>query len=158
VYGQQNDNFKEFVVASQWSAAHKDRNASYWLELIDEIFNNHLSVAVEAKPSLKLSTDYTEKEEARTKKQIEDLGPDGIKKKMEELEAALESQTLPSDEILTKIPLGDVEKIQFRSLNSYNRTLNPEKLFNFSGIPFKIHVDDVKSKFVTIYVYIDLEG
>ena len=158
LYGQKRENFKEFVVASQWSAAYKDRNASYWLELIDEIFNNHLSIAVEAKPSLKLSTDYTEMEEARTKKQIEDLGPEGMEKKKQELEAALESQMLPSNEILTKIPLGDVEKIQFRSLNSYNRTLNPGNLFNFSGIPFKIHVDDVNSKFVTLYVYIDLKG
>jgi len=158
VYGQKNNHFQEFVVASQWSAAHKDRNASYWLELIDEIFNNHLSIAVEAKPSLKLSTDYTEKEEARLKKQIEDLGPDGMKQKQQELEAALASQTLPPNEVLTKIPLGDVDKIQFRTLNSYNRTLNPGNLFNFSGIPFKIHIDDVKSKFVTLYVYINLEG
>jgi len=158
LYGQKKNNFKEFVVSSQWSAAHKDRNASYWLELMDEIFNNHLSIAVEAKPSLKLSTDYTEQEEARTQKQIEDLGPEGMKKKMQELEDALESQTLPPNDVLTKIPLGDVEKIQFRSLNSYNRTLNTGNLFNFSGIPFKIHIDDVKSKFVTIYVYIKLDG
>ena len=77
---------------------------------------------------------------------------------MQELEDALESQTLPPNDVLTKIPLGDVEKIQFRSLNSYNRTLNTGNLFNFSGIPFKIHIDDVKSQFVTIYVYIKLDG
>jgi len=158
IYGQKREHFKQFVVASQWSAAHKDRNASYWLELIDEIFNNHLSIAVEGKPSLKLSTDYIKKEEERIKKQIEDLGLEGRKKKAKELEAALASQTLPGDDILTKIPLGDVEKIQFRSLNSYNRTLNPDNRFDFSDIPFKIHIDDVKSKFVTIYIYIDLKG
>jgi len=158
LYGQKNAHFKQFVVASQWSAAYKDRNASYWLGLMDEIFNKHLSVAVEAKPSLKLSTDYTEMEEKREKKQIEDLGPEGIEKKKQELETALESQTLPGNDILTQIPLGDVEKIQFRSLNSYNRTHNAGNLFNFSGIPFKIHIDDVNSKFVTLYVYIDLAG
>ena len=81
-----------------------------------------------------------------------------MEKKKQELETALESQTLPGNDILTQIPLGDVEKIQFRSLNSYNRTHNAGNLFNFSGIPFKIHIDDVNSKFVTLYVYIDLAG
>ena len=71
-------------------------------------------MAVKGIPSLALSRNLTEAEAIRTMKQIEDLGPEGLKMKAEELEAAVASQTLPSDEVLAKIPLGDVNQILFR--------------------------------------------
>jgi len=158
IYGHKEEHFEEFVVATQWSLAHRAHNASYWLELINEIFNKHLSIAVKAKPSLNLTNINKEKEKVRLERQIAELGPEGMKEKKQELETALATTMFPPNDVLAQIPLGDVAKIQFRSLNSYNRTLNPGNLFDFSGIPFKIHLDDVKSTFVTIHVYITLEG
>ena len=156
LYGHYPKNFKEYVVASQWSSAHRDHNASYWLDLMNDIFNNHLYVAVEGIPNLELSKNYTLEETKRTEDQIENLGEEGLKLKAQELENAIASQILPGDDVLQKIPLGDVNQIQFRYLESINRTHNPNNLLNFSSIPLKIHVDDIKSKFVTIYAYIDL--
>ena len=55
-----------------------------------------------------------EKEETRLKKQIEELGTKGLEEKEEILENAIESQKLPGEEVLQKIPLGTVESIEFR--------------------------------------------
>ena len=48
--------------------------------------------------------------------QVEQLGPGGLREKQRLLEAALESQHLPGEEVLEKIPLGSVDTIQFRSV------------------------------------------
>ena len=47
-------------------------------------------------------------------RQVEQLGPGGLREKQRQLEAALESQHLPGEEVLEKIPLGSVDTIQFR--------------------------------------------
>ena len=112
-------------------------------------------MSVLAHPSIKLAEKYRLEEEERTKRQIEELGESGLKENGEELQKALDSQVLPGDSILTKIPLGNVSQIQFRDFNSFNRTLNPGGLFNFSGIPFKLHIDNVNSKFVQMYLYLE---
>ena len=61
-------------------------------------------------------------------------------------------------QVLERIPLGDVDTIQFREFHSYNRTLNSDKLFDFSDIPFKIHIDDVNSNFVQLYLFFNTAG
>merc|ERR1719354_1339719 len=86
--------------------------------------------------------------------QKEELGPEGLVKQMELIENAIESQKLPSNEVLNKIPLGDVNAIKFRPIESYNRS-RPTPLLQFDAIPFKIHVDDVLSEFVQIYILMD---
>ena len=156
LYGHTAENFEEYVVANQWSSAHRDHDAQYWLNLIDEIFNKHKYIAVEGIPSLALSKNITDTEKERTEKQVESLGEEGLAQKAQELKAAVESQTLPGVEILEKIPLGDVNQIQFRHLESFNRTQNPDNIIDFSAIPMKVHVDDVKSSFVTFYIFIDM--
>ena len=49
-----------------------------------------------------------------------------------------------------------MKPILFRHLESYNRTHNPDELFDFSSIPLKLNIEDVKSKFVTLFIYLDL--
>ena len=156
LYGLEPQHFKEYVVSTQWSSRYLEKNASYWLDLIDDIFNRHFYVAVEGIPSLELSKNITTNEANRIEKQIETLGEEGLKRKAEELAAALDSQTLPGDDVLEKIPLGDVNQIQFRHILTYNRTHNTDNLIDFSSIPLKIQIEDVKSSFVTIYIYIDI--
>ena len=42
------------------------------------------------------------------------VGLEGLERKEEELNNAIESQQLPDSEVLDKIPLGNVDTIQFR--------------------------------------------
>ena len=69
---------------------------------------------MKGKPSKSEARDLAEKEDARLKKQIEELGTKGLEEKEEILENAIESQKLPGEEVLQKIPLGTVESIEFR--------------------------------------------
>jgi hypothetical protein len=46
-------------------------------------------------------------------------------------------------QVLKKIPLGDVDRIQFRSFKSVNRTLNDNCSVDFSEIPYRIHIGRV---------------
>merc|ERR1712106_1168509 len=158
IYGLEKEDFKTFVKASQWSTDFKEKNASYWLEMIDEVLNKQLSIAVEGKPSIKLARDAAEAEELRTRRQIEELGEEGLEAKANELQNALNSQTTPNDTILSQIPLGDVNQIQFRAMNSHNRTYGNENILDFSQLPFKVHFENVKSSFVQLYLYLDTAG
>ena len=159
LYGQTAENFEEYVVASQchWSSALRDYDAQYWLGLMNEIFNKHKYIAVEGIPSLSLYQNNTYTENQRKEKQIESLGDEGLAQKAQKLKAAVESQTLPGVEILKKIPfLGGDNQIKFRHLESFNRTHNPDNIIDFSSIPIKVHIDDVKSNIVVFYIFIDI--
>jgi hypothetical protein len=59
--------------------------------------------------------------------------------------------------VLEKIPLGDVNTIQFRPFESYNRTLNQNQMFNFTNIPFKIHIENVNSNFIQFYIFLNTQ-
>ena len=55
LYSTQEKHFQQFVAAGQWSSVYRGHNASYWLDLLYNIFNNYDSVVVEGKPSITMS-------------------------------------------------------------------------------------------------------
>ena len=157
MHSTQKQHFQQFVnLRLLWSSTHRDHNASFWIELLYNIFNNYDTVVVEGKPSVNLMKENYQKEKERIEEQKAELGQEGLAKKREELEAAISSKVLPGEEILTKIPFGDVGKIKFRTIATYNATHNPQNLFDFSNIRLKIQISDVRSKFVSMSIYIDV--
>ena len=156
MHSTKKEHFQHFVNLVIWSSTHRDHNASYWIELLNDIFNNYDSAVVEAKPSVNLPKEYNQKEKKRIEEQKAKLGQEGLDKKREELEAAIASKVLPGEKILAKIPFGDVDKIQFRNITTYNTTNNPQNLFDFSNTRLKIQIADVRSEFVTMSILIDV--
>ena len=71
-------------------------------------------IVLKGKPSKKRGEELAEKEEKRLSEQIDRLGEEGLKQKQEELDAAVDSQELPSEDVLKTIPLGTVDSIAFR--------------------------------------------
>ena len=71
-------------------------------------------IVLKGKPSKAKAQELSEKEEKRLEEQIKNLGPEGLKEKERILEAAIESQQLPGEDVLGKIPLGNVKTIEFR--------------------------------------------
>ena len=155
LYGERPEHLEKFVTASQLAKKYKSKDSQYWVDLIDRVFVKSFKVAMLGRPSSTLVKELTDTEEARVEKQVEELGPDGLEEKTRIVEEAIESQVLPGMDVLKKIPLGDVDTIQFRNFESFNRTLNSNKLFNFSLVPFKLHIDDVNSNFVQINIFLD---
>merc|ERR1719341_2178362 len=155
LYGERPEHLEKFVTASQLNKKYKTKDRQFWVDLIDRIFVKSFKVAMLGRPSSALVKELTDTEDARVEKQVEDLGLDGLEEKARIVEEAIESQMLPGMDVLKKIPLGDVDTIQFRNFESFNRTLNSNKLFNFSMIPFKLHIDDVNSNFVQMNIFLD---
>lgn len=77
-------------------------------------FINSPKIVLKGKPSRAKVEEFTKKEEERLSNQIEDLGKEGLEEKQKILDNAIESQELPSEEVLDKIPLGNVDIIKFR--------------------------------------------
>ena len=77
-------------------------------------FINSPKIVLKGKPSRAKVEEFTKNEEERLSNQIEKLGKEGLEEKQKILDNAIESQKLPSEEVLDKIPLGNVDIIEFR--------------------------------------------
>jgi len=157
LYGESPDHLQDFVLSSNLNKEYRQKDAKFWVDLIDKIFIQTPKYYIKGIPSREKQERLVREEEARLKAQAERLGAEGLMKQQELVEAAINSQTLPSNQVLNKIPLGDVNSIRFRPMTSYNRTVSSD-LVHFKEVPFKIHIDDVNSKFVQIYLFIDTTG
>ena len=65
---------------------------------------------------------------------------------------------MPRTDVLKNISFGDVEEIPFtgcRTIESYNRT---HKMFDFSKVRFHVQISDIKSKYVTMLLHIDIDA
>ena len=114
LYGHQPEDLRKFLSTSQSNKQFRDRNSTFWVNLLRDQFINQRKIVLKGKPSKAKVEKLTEKEEERIEKQIQDLGPAGLARKQEELEMAIDSQKLPSHQVLEKIALGNVDTIQFR--------------------------------------------
>merc|ERR1711892_799888 len=157
LYGEKPEHLEKFVTQSQLNKKYLNKNGTFWLNIIEDVFINSFKVVVKGKPSMKKVKELTAKEEARVQKQISDLGTEGLKEKEIKIEKAIESQKLPGKEVLERIPLGDVNTIKFRPFESHNRTQNLNSLFNLTDIPFKIHIENVNYNFVQFYIFLNTE-
>ena len=115
LYGKDPDDLRKFVSSSQSNKQFLDRNSTFWINLLKEQFIDKKKIVLKGKPSRKKVIELTEKEDNRLERQIASLGPEGLERKQEELERAIDSQEFPDSEVLDKIPLGNVDTIQFRS-------------------------------------------
>merc|ERR1711892_436144 len=158
LYGEKPEQLEKFVTQSQLNKKYLEKNSTFWVNLIEDVFINNFKVAIKGKPSMDKVKELTEKEDERVKKQIEELGPEGLVEKGNIIEAAIESQILPGMDVLKKVPLGDVNSIKFRPFESHNRTQNLNSLFNLTDIPFKIHIENVNSNFVQFYIFFNTEN
>ena len=77
-------------------------------------FINSPKIVLKGKPSRAKVEELTNNEEKRLTTQINNLGKEGLEEKQKILDNAIESQELPSEEVLDKIPLGNVDIIEFR--------------------------------------------
>ena len=114
LYGRDPDDLRKFVSASESNKQFLDRNSTFWINLLKEQFIEKKKIVLKWKPSKKKVMELSEKEDERLERQISSLGPEGLQRKQEELERAINSQKLPQSEVLDKIPLGNADTIQFR--------------------------------------------
>ncbi|TFK77013.1 hypothetical protein BDN72DRAFT_830184 [Pluteus cervinus] len=140
-----------------------------WTDLLKKYYIDQPSVVITGTPSSKLAEKIEKDETLRIEEQVKVLGPDGIKKKGEALEAAKaeHDRPIPTD-LLTSFPLpdeGNISWIPVESVQEPGRTRerrsNSDKLSHHieldgAELPFFVQYDHVESKFVTIHAYLSL--
>ena len=123
LYGTQKKHFKQFVTDWHLSPGLSGHITSYWLKFFHNIFNSF--AVVESKPSITLFKRYEEKKKIMMEKYTAES--EDLEKRISEQETAITSKVLPRTDVLKNILFGDVEEIPFRTIESYNRTHNPQK-------------------------------
>jgi len=103
-------------------------------------------------PNKKLAEDQRQAEEDRIEANLVSMGEEGVKAAKQELEMALASQELPPDDVLLSMPVANVDGIVFRRLDYRNRTIGLLPGFDPSIVPYRVHLDDVDSRFVRYYL------
>lgn len=106
------NDIEQFDELSRWTE-------QQWKDLLRSYFVDAHRVVVCAKPSSALQEKLESEENARVDKQVKQLGPDGIKKLGEELEAAKKENDTPvPQDVLTSFPVPDVSTISWIPVTS----------------------------------------
>ncbi|CAB4060734.1 Uncharacterized protein C05D11.1 [Lepeophtheirus salmonis] len=137
MYGEKKEDLRTFFLSkgdSQWGSYFDSKNADFWIDIIKNMLNAP-RLLVYGRPLSTYKDELAAKETARIKTQKKDLGEE--------------------KSLLKSFPLGNVDSIKFRNLNYYNLSNGSPPSFNISAVPFKAHLDDVKSDVIRIYFVID---
>ena len=54
----------------------------------------------------------------------------------------------PGKDVIGQVPFASVNTISYMKRKAYNQTFNGDELFNFSNIPFRLHIDDIRTEFI----------
>ncbi|CAL1695478.1 unnamed protein product [Somion occarium] len=143
-----------------------------WAGLIKKYFLDTNYVVVRGKPSASMAERLEAEEKARIAAQKERLGPEGLAKVEEELQAAKKEheKEIPK-ELLKSFPVPDVKSISWIPVQSVQkpgqgRTGRKDQVGNTelikhveadgSELPFFLQLDSVHSEFVTVAAYLSL--
>ncbi|KZT72760.1 hypothetical protein DAEQUDRAFT_663389 [Daedalea quercina L-15889] len=161
------DDIAYFAELRTWSS-------DQWATLLKKYYVNAARVIVQGKPSSAMAEKLKQDEQARIAAQNERLGPEGLAKAAQELEAAKKEHDKPiPQEILTSFPVPDIRTISFIPVQSLQetgsgkgrkrtveQTGNVELVKHVESdgppLPFFVQYDHVQSDFVAINVYFTL--
>jgi len=155
----------------QYYAKLRQWSEKQWVDLLKRYFVDPPYIVVIGKPSSQLAEKLEADEKARLAKQRESLGPSGIAKAKEELEAAkLEHEKPIPTDILKSFPVPDVKSISWIPVQSVQQRGKGRNQLDSTGaselashidkdgspLPFFIEYDHVKSDFVGIHATFSL--
>ncbi|KAH9486850.1 hypothetical protein JR316_0000915 [Psilocybe cubensis] len=118
-------------------------NSDQWTSLLSKYYVEPASVVVIGKPSASLAEKLEKEEKERIAKQVQQLGPEGLKRAEAELEAAKaeHSQEIPS-EIITSFPVPDVKSISWIPVQSVQEPGKGRKVaFPSTDVSLSKHIE-----------------
>ncbi|KAH9082169.1 Metalloenzyme, LuxS/M16 peptidase-like protein [Lactarius deliciosus] len=158
------DEIKDYNVLRTWSS-------KQWSDIINKYFVDPKRIVVRGRPSAAVADRIEKEEKARTAKQKEALGPEGLARKAKELEEAKAEHDKPiPTEILKSFPVPNVKSISWIPVQSVQQAgigrkgraptveNDVSRHVNADGapLPFFVQYDHVKSDFVSIHAYLSL--
>ena len=90
LYGQEPDDLRKFISSSQSNTLFRDRNSTFWVNLLRDQFINQRKIVLKGKPSRAKVEELTRREEERLEKQVRELGPEGLEEKQRVLDDAIQ--------------------------------------------------------------------
>ncbi|KAF5298438.1 hypothetical protein FQR65_LT01217 [Abscondita terminalis] len=133
-----------------------DESEEFWIALLAKWHVNNFVISVQGVPSVEEQQEMAAKEKARVKKQIEDLGEEGLAQKEDELNKAIEfNERPPPDSMLTSVPIPNINSINFHDITCYSTTSSNKKHIDLSNTPVFTYFDHLKSSFVYIVAMMD---
>lgn len=129
----------------------------FWTDLLHSYLVEGNCVTAKGIPSISEQTEMREQEKNRYEECIKKLGPEGLKKKEEELAAAMAINEIPPPEgMLRSVPISSIDSIQFHTISS---TTSESKVqdprFNLADVPMFMQLDHLQTNFVYIIALLD---
>ncbi|EKM83806.1 hypothetical protein AGABI1DRAFT_124130 [Agaricus bisporus var. burnettii JB137-S8] len=156
------DDINQFAQLRTW-------DNKQWAKLLQKYYIDQPAVTVVGKPSAELAGRLEKNEKDRIAKQIENLGPEGLKNAAALLDSSKAEHDKPiPKEVLTSFPVPDVKSISWIPVQSVQEPGVGRKPFNAvaqfpelrrviendgSPLPFFVEYDSVKSDFITVHAY-----
>ncbi|XP_001603808.1 uncharacterized protein C05D11.1 [Nasonia vitripennis] len=135
----------------------KLKPVTYWIELLNKYFIQAPSAVMKGIPSIDKQQELADIEQKRVSEQIKKLGPEGLKKKDQELQKSIvENETPIPDETLTSVPIPSTDSINFHHIKSYTtESAEQHPRFNVDKLPFYTYLHHVNTNFVYMFVVMD---
>uniref|UniRef100_A0A336KC94 CSON007777 protein n=1 Tax=Culicoides sonorensis TaxID=179676 RepID=A0A336KC94_CULSO len=159
LYGDSEDDFTDRLNSNKLLAELKQKDETFWIDLLKKYFVNAKYVVVRAVPSIEEQQRMAKEEQERIEKQRSDLGPAGLEKKEKELLEAMKTNEInPPVEMLTDVPIPSVEKMNFHPLKIFRLSdkVSPPGL-NLETLPVYAEAFDLHSNFVYIITSLNTE-
>ena len=129
-------------------------NSSFWLRIIQEIFINEKKIVIKARPSKEKALKMAEEKSIKLEKQKKSYEQNrSLIKNQSAIEGNQSMMDYFDATALSDLDIDNYNNIMFWPIHSYNRTFNRNNVFDFKNIPYRLHIADIKSDFVYIYIY-----
>lgn len=124
---------------------------SYWVSLLKNYFVEAKMISIEGVPSVEEQQRLAAEEKTRINEQIKRLGKEGLKKKAEEVENAIEFNERPAPQsMLTCVPIPSTKSINFHKIIRHRTDLDEKKLIDLSSVPIFTYFDHIETNFVYV--------
>ncbi|XP_023238185.1 uncharacterized protein C05D11.1-like [Centruroides sculpturatus] len=157
LYGKSTDELEKKMQSIHLYNELEKKDMKYWQNLLKKylLVENNVTIIGEPRPELKEKS--MKDEELRISKQKEILGEEGLKAKEELLQAAKKKNDIkPPKELLQSIPIPSFDKVEFQSIRRLtNCKEDPTFDQMLQEMPCSFHLDDVNTKFVTMWMIMD---
>ncbi|CAN7993566.1 unnamed protein product [Ixodes hexagonus] len=133
----------------------------YWVDLLRKYVVLNTAVCVIGEPSPTLLAKMTEKEAMRIQHQRNVLGEQGLLRRGEALEKAIEvNEREPPKEMILSVHVPPLSTIKFHGLTRACNQVSDAGIGDFSlkGIPYRFQLDNIKSNFVSLSVIMNTSG
>ncbi|XP_050051775.1 uncharacterized protein C05D11.1-like [Dermacentor andersoni] len=137
----------------------KDKH--FWVNLLKKYMVDNKAICVIGEPSPHLMGKMSDAESQRIQRQRETLGDEGLQKRAEALEKAIEAnEKEPPKEMILAVEVPPVSTISFHSLLRACNAHGDKGIMSFGlqGIPFRFELDHLKTNFVSLTVMLNTSG